>query len=195
MVATGSELIALLEREAAAEREQILNEARAQADDLRARATQEADEFLSTTRSRLEAEARTALVKARSTAHLRASALVLQAKEEELARVFAAAEQELAAFVRDPQRYRAALCAFIEEGRKGFSGGEVVTVNPSDVSVVQELLRTGDGEVTVQADPAVEGGVRVSSPDGRFVVTNTVRSRFERAKPALAAEVAKILWE
>ncbi|MGQ0571983.1 MAG: V-type ATP synthase subunit E family protein [Armatimonadota bacterium] len=41
----------------------------------------------------------------------------------------------------------------------------------------------------------MQGGVRVASPNGRFVVTNTLTSRLERARPALAAEVAKALWE
>lgn len=189
-----SELITLLEREAAAERAQILDDARAQADGLRAEAKREADESLAATRSRLEAEAKAALVKAQSTAQLRASSLVLQAKEEELARVFAAAEEELAKFVRDPERYPASLRAFIEEGLQEFSGGQVVTVNPADEALAQELVRSRGEGVTIKTDPTVQGGTRISSPDGRLVVTNTVGSRFQRARPTLAAEVANILW-
>jgi vacuolar-type H+-ATPase subunit E/Vma4 len=49
-------------------------------------------------------------------------------------------------------------------------------------------------EVTIQADPAVQGGARISSTDGRLVVTNTLPSRLGRARPMLAAEVAGVLW-
>jgi vacuolar-type H+-ATPase subunit E/Vma4 len=194
-VATSSELVTLLEREAAAEREQILSDARSQADEVRAQAKREADEQLAATRARLEADAKAALVKAQSTAQLRTSSLVLQAKEEEIARAFAAAEVELSKFIRDPQRYPAALRAFIEEGVRGLQGRAVVTVSPADHVLVQDLVRHRGWDVTVQTDPAVQGGARVGSPDGRFVVTNTVASRLERARPALAAEVAKVLWE
>lgn len=195
MVATSPELVALLEREAAAEREQILNDARAQADAIRAEARREAEEYLAATRGRLEAEGRAALVKAQSTAQLRSSALVLQAKEEEITRVFARAQDDLAAFASDAQRYPTVLQAFIEEGLRGTAGHAVVTVNPADQAAAEALVRTRGWDVTVQADPAVRGGGKISSPGGRFVVTNTLASRLERARPALAAEVAKILWE
>lgn len=190
-----SELVTLLEREAAAEREQVLAEARAQAETIRADARREADELLAGTRSRLEAEARAALVKAQSTAHLRASARVLQVKEEEIARVFSAAESELARLASDEQRYPAALRLFVEEALQGVSGPAVVAANPADQTLVADLVRQRGGDVTVRSDPAVQGGVRVSSPEGRFMVTNTLASRLERARPALAAEVARALWE
>jgi vacuolar-type H+-ATPase subunit E/Vma4 len=195
VVATNSELITLLEREATAEREQILNDARTQADEFRAQARREAEEYLAATRARLEADARAALVKAQSTAQLRAASLVLQAKEQEIARVFTAAEAELAKFARDPQRYPAALRAFIEEGVQGLQGRAVVTVNPADQVLVQDLVRHRGWDATVQTDPAVQGGARISSSDARFVVTNTLASRLERARPALAAEVARALWD
>ncbi|MDR7420388.1 MAG: V-type ATP synthase subunit E [Armatimonadota bacterium] len=194
-MAAKSELLTLLEREAAAEREQILKDGRAQAETLVAQARREAEEHLAATRSRLEAEAKAALVKARSTAQLRAASMVLQAKEQEIARIFASAEAELARFARDPQRYAETLRAFIEEGLRGFEGQAVITVNPADQAIAQELVRARGWNATVQSDASVQGGARISSPDGRFVVTNTVASRLERARPALAAEVARVLWE
>ncbi|OFX30482.1 MAG: hypothetical protein A2Z07_08800 [Armatimonadetes bacterium RBG_16_67_12] len=194
-MAASSELITLLEREAAAEREQVLADAKAQAEVVRAEAKRDAEEYVSATRERLETEAKAALVKAQSTAQLRASSLVLRAKEEEIARVFAHAEAELAKFARDHLRYPEALKTFVEEGLQAVAGRAVVTVNPSDQPIAQELVRLRGGNVTVQTDPSVQGGARINSPDGRFVVTNTLASRLERARPALAAEVAKILWE
>ncbi|MDR7521879.1 MAG: V-type ATP synthase subunit E [Armatimonadota bacterium] len=194
-MATDSELITLLQREATAEREQVLAEARRQADQILAEARRQADQILAEARARLAAEERAALVKAQSAAHLRASSMVLQAKEEEIARVFARAEEELAGFIGDREHYPAVLRAFIEEGLQAFPGRAVVTVNPADLALAQAFLQERGGEVAVQGDPAVRGGARVTSPDGRFVVINTLASRLERARPALAAEVADILWE
>lgn len=194
VAATGSELIALLEREAAAEREQLLVEARAQADAIRAEARRAADEGLAATRERLEAGARAALVRAKSTATLRASSLALQAKEDEISRVFAHGEAALAALAADVQRYPEALRRFIEEGLQALGGRGVVTVAPADQAIAEALIREQGWEATACADPTISGGARLSSPDGRLVVTNTLASRLGRARPALAAEVARKLW-
>lgn len=190
-----SELITLLEREAAAERDRLLAEARSQAEAVRAQARREAEELLAAQKARLEAEAKAAVVKAQSTAQLRASSQVLQAKEEEIKRVFAEAEAELAKFSSNGQRYPQILKAFIEEALGGLGGRAEVIVNPADQPVAQALIRERGWEATVRADPSVQGGARILSPEGRFVVTNTVGSRLERARPMLAAEVAKTLWE
>lgn len=191
---TGSELIALLEREAASEREQILAEARAQAEAIRSEARRAADEVLAATRARLDADSRAALVKAKSTATLRASSLVLQAKEAEIARVFAQAEVALALLATDARRYPEILRRFIEEGLRDLGGAGVVSVAPADQATAEALVRERGWEATVHADPAISAGARLSSPDGRMVVTNTLASRLIRARPALTAGVARMLW-
>ena len=190
-----SELITLLEREAAAEREKILAEARAQAETAVAEARRQAEELLAVHKERLEAEARGARVRAQSTAHLRASAQVVQAKEEEIAQVFARAEAELARVPSDAQRYPVILRAFVDEGLAGLETAGVVTVNPTDQAATQAVLRERGSAVAVRTDPAIVGGVRVTSPDGRFVLTNTLASRLERVRPIIAADVARALWE
>jgi V/A-type H+-transporting ATPase subunit E len=190
-----SELVALLEREATAEREQLLSEARAQAEGIRADARRQAEEIVAAARARLETEAKAAMVKAQSTAQLRAASVVLQAKEDEIGRMFVKAEAELNRLAGDAQRYPAALRAFVEEALVGVTGRAIVTVHPSDEQVVGGLARVRGWDVEVRGDPAVRGGARVATPDGRFVVTNTLRSRLERARPSLAADIAKKLWE
>lgn len=194
-VAMSSDLITLLEREASAEREKVLAEARAQAEAIRAEARREAAALLTSTRARLEAEARAALIKAQSTTHLRAASTVLQAKEAQITRVFSAAEADLARLASDAQRYPAALRLFLEEALAGVHSSAVVTVNPADQTVVAGLIRLAGRDATVRPDPALQGGVRVSSSDGRLVITNTLTSRLERARPGLAAQVARVLWE
>ncbi|MDQ7839834.1 MAG: V-type ATP synthase subunit E [bacterium] len=194
MAGTDSELIALLEREATSERERLLAEAEAQADAIRAEAHRAADEGLAATRERLQADARAALVKAKSTAMLRASSLVLQAKEDEISRVFAQASSALESLAADVRRYPEVLRRLIEEGLAALSGRGVVSVAPADQKMAEALIREHGWEATNCADPAISGGARLSSPDGRLVVTNTLASRLGRARPALAAEVARKLW-
>ncbi|MBM3470790.1 MAG: hypothetical protein FJX73_08375 [Armatimonadetes bacterium] len=194
MAGTDSELIALLEREAAFERERLLAEARAQAEAIRVEAQRAADEMLAATRERLQADARAALVKAKSTAMLRASSLVLQAKEDEISRVFAQAYSALESLAADARRYPEVLRRFIEEGLATLGGQGVVMVAQADQATAEALIREHGWEATVCADPAINGGARLASPDGRLVVTNTLASRLERARPALAAEVARTLW-
>jgi V/A-type H+-transporting ATPase subunit E len=190
-----SELIALLEREAQAEREKILADARARAEAIVAEARQQAAELLDGHRQRLEVAYRAALTRAQSTAQLRATALVLRAKEEEIGKVFAEAEAELARLARDPAAYPAALETFITEAVGSLGDAAVVTVHPADEPLAQAVVRRHGWPVQVATDPAVTGGVRVASADGRFVVTNTLASRLERARPMLAGEIARLLWE
>jgi V/A-type H+-transporting ATPase subunit E len=189
-----SELITLLEREAAAEREQVLAKAREEAAAVQSDAQRQADEMLAAHRERLETEARAALVKAQSTAQLQAASLVLRAKEQAIAAVFEAAQAQLTALVSNGQRYPAALRLFIEEAIRDFNGPAIVSVNPADQSIVQALVKERGWDVTVKPDPAVTGGARIASRDGRLVVTNTLASRLGRARPLLAAEVARLLW-
>ncbi len=192
-MATGSELISLLEREAASERARILSEARAQAAAILTEARRAAGEALTATRERLEAEERAALVKARSTAALAAASLVLQVKEDEIARAFAQAEAALGALAADPRRYTGILRRLIEEALAQ-SGGGVVSVAPQDLATAEALVREHAWDATVRADPAVGAGARIASSDGRLVVTNTLASRLGRARPALAPAVARTLW-
>ncbi|MGH7427634.1 MAG: V-type ATP synthase subunit E, partial [Candidatus Methylomirabilaceae bacterium] len=93
------------------------------------------------------------------------------------------------------QRYPEILRAFIEEALRGRGGRAVVIVNPADQPVAQALVGERGWEATVRTDASVRGGVRISSPEGRFTVTNTLDSRLERARPVLAAEVAGALWD
>ena len=195
MANANSELITLLQREADAEREQVLAEGRKQADAILADARRQAEETVTAARVRLEADQKAALLKAQSTAQLHAASLVLRAKEEEIERIFERADAELARLLDDSQRYPAALRSFVEEALQGFQGRATVSVSPSDEPVVQGLARVRGWDVDVRADASVRGGARVSAPDGRYMVTNTMASRLERARPALAAELAKLLWE
>jgi len=189
-----SELVAILEKEAASEIDRILGEARAQAERLVAEAKQEAQEYLTAQRQQLEAERKAAEVRALSAAQVRASALVLQAKDEALHEVLSVAEEELARVQQDKVRYGPILRGLIREASGALSGRMTVETNPKDLDLVKQAVRDLKLDAEVKASNDISGGVRLISDDGRFIVENTLTSRVERVKTLLAPEIAALLW-
>ncbi|MBI3975619.1 MAG: hypothetical protein HY334_04430 [Armatimonadetes bacterium] len=190
----GSDLITLLEREAAAERERLLGEARQQAEEIRAAARAEAQQLVDGQRERQEAALRAARVRAQSTAQLQAQALVLERKDQALAEVFRRATEALEAVVRDRARYGQVLERLIGEGAAGFGGHLLIEAHPDEVDLVRSAARRHTLDAEVRAAEDLRGGVRLTSPDGRTIVLNTFASRLERARPTLGSEVARVLW-
>jgi len=190
----GSELLALLEKEAAAERDRVLAEARAQAEQVRADAEAEARRTVETQRRQGEELLRANQVRAQGAANLQAQALLLETKDQVLAEVFHRAEEALDQVARDRTRYSTILARLVAEGAAGFSGRVVIETHPDDVELVRTVVQRQKLDAEVRASDSVRGGVRLGSPDGRYVVLNTLASRLERARPTLASEVARTLW-
>ncbi|MBI4279737.1 MAG: hypothetical protein HY660_14905 [Armatimonadetes bacterium] len=190
-----SELIDLLEREANAERDRLLAEARQQAEEMVKTAAAEAERVRAAAKQRLEGELRTARIKAQSTAQLQAASLVLRTKDDVLSTVFSRAEEKLRRTIEDRDRYARMLRVLIKEGAAGLSGGLTVEVAERDLPLAQAAARDLGIDAEVRGSPGINVGTRVTSGDGRFVVDNTLASRLARAKPALMAEVARVLWE
>jgi len=189
-----SELIAILEKESAVEIERIVAGARAQAEQLMAQARDEAQAHLELQRQRLDAERKAAQVRALGAAQVRASALVLQAKDEALHEVFSAAADELARLQQDRARYGPILRGLIREASGALSGRITVEANPKDLEQVKQSVRDLTLDAEVKAVEDVSGGVRLISDDSRFIVENTLASRLERVKTLLAPEIAALLW-
>ena len=134
-------------------------------------------------------------VRAQSTANLQAQGLLLQTKDQAIAAVFQRAEEALDDVIRDRARYDRILERLIIEGLGGFTGGHVVVeAHPDDAAAVRAALARQRADAEVRAVDGIRGGVRLLSADGRYIVVNTLASRLERARPALAPEMARILW-
>jgi len=189
-----SELVAILQKEADAERERLLDDAKAQAEQIIAEAQKEADAQLAARRQELEVERQSARMRAESAAQVRAAALVLQAKDEVLADVFAKAEAELVRMALDRSRYAALLRGLIREAAAGLDGRPVVEVHPSDLDVARTAVRELKLDAEVKPADDIRGGARLSTENGRFVVENTLASRIERVKSFIAPEIAALLW-
>lgn len=189
-----SELIALLEQEAKAERERILGEAGEAArrilDQARATSAEEIEAY----QRRASAEIEVSRVRARASSNLRAASVLLQAKDETIAAVFAAAERDLDRAASDRERYERILRGLLAEAVEGFGGGVTVECAEEDLTIVQAAAAALGMNAEVRVSGGVRRGVRVRSADGRFVVENTLQSRLERAKTVLITGVAAILW-
>ncbi len=189
-----SELVTILEKEAHAEIERILTEARGQAERLIAQANQETQVYLTEQRQRIDAERKAALVKADSAAQVRASALVLQAKDQAIAEVFAAAGAELSRLRQDKTRYGEILRGLIREASGALSGRVTVQANPRDLDLVKQAVKDLRLDAEVKPADDTSGGIQLISDDGRFVVENTLASRVERVRSLIAPEIAVQLW-
>ncbi len=189
-----SELVTILEKEANAEIERILTEARGQAERLIAQANQDAQAYLTEQRQRIDAERKAAMVKADSAAQVRASALVLQAKDQAIGEVFATAGAELSRLQQDNTRYGAILRGLIREASGGLSGRMTVHANSKDLDLVKPAVKDLKLDAEVKPADDVSGGVRLISGDGRFAVENTLPSRVERVRSLIAPEIAAQLW-
>ncbi len=189
-----SELVTILEKEANAEIERILTEARGHAERLIAQANQETQAYLAEQRQRIDAERKAALVKADSAAQVRASALVLKAKDQAIAEVFATAGADLSRLQQDKTRYGAILRGLIQEASGALSGRVTVQVNPTDLDLVKQAVKDLKLDAEVKTGDDISGGVRLISSDGRFVVENTLASRVERVRSLIVPEIAAQLW-
>ncbi|HEY6102628.1 MAG TPA: V-type ATP synthase subunit E [bacterium] len=189
-----SELVAILEKESAAEIARLQAEAKAQAEKVEAEGRAAAQAYVESQRQRLEAERKAANAKAQSAAQVQGAALILRAKDEAVTEVFSRAQQALGQLQQDRPRYTAVLGGLIKEAAAGLTGHVVVEVNPDDREMATRVVRELGLDAEVRTAGGVRGGARVATPDARFVVENTLASRIERVRLALASEVAQLLW-
>jgi vacuolar-type H+-ATPase subunit E/Vma4 len=189
-----SELITILEKESAAEVARILAEAKARTEQIEREAETAAREYADSQRQRLESERRAALAKAQSGAQVQAAALVLRAKDEAMADVFLRAEQGLLRLPQDRRRYAAVLRGLLREAAANLSGRLLVDVHPDDREAAAHAVRDLGLDAEIRTAEDIRGGVRVSTPDRRFSVENTLLSRIERVRAVLATDVAQLLW-
>ncbi|MFP3940797.1 MAG: V-type ATP synthase subunit E, partial [Thermoanaerobaculia bacterium] len=145
---------------------------------------------------------------ARRVYEARAEALrrILEAREAALERVFEAAREELEAALagdrRDPilERLLAeALACFgdtpvLVRCPPGFQGPVQEAVDRLAAAPGGDRPRAGR-EIRVVEDPAVAGGVVVTSPDRRLEVDATLPGRLSALRPELAMDVAAHLEE
>ena len=190
-----SDLSALLEREASAEIEAIVSEARAQASAQVAAAQAEAEQLLAQRRRAAEQQREATLVRAHSSAQLEASALKLRAQHAAVGGVFDAARARLTAIAGDAARYGKVLEQLLDEAVEAVGAGEIAAIHvaPSDVAAAKAAVARLGLQAPVEADGSVALGVRVVSKR-RSAVENTLGARLSALEGELAADVSRVLF-
>lgn len=190
-----ADLAALLDREATAEIEGILSEARARASEIVAGAKEEAEGLLASRKRSAEAQYQAALVRARSAAQLEASSLTLRAQHSAIESVFDEVEKKLDEVTTQPA-YAEVLANLIREAldQGGVTAADVqaVIVGPKDEAVARRVLKEAGLSAEVETDERLRGGVRLRAGNN-VVIENTLHGRLEALRDELAAEVAQVL--
>ena len=192
-------LSTLLEKEASAEIEAILSEARERASEIVAQAKEDAEATTAQQKRTAQTQYDAALVRARSSAQLEASSLKLRAQHEAVEEVFAAAHDSLESLTKkkDNATYAGILEGLLVEALDGIGGAEnaaAVVVNPEDKETGEKVAAKHNLKGKVETDEAIAGGVRVRSKSGNVRLENTLYGRLESAREELTSEVSKILF-
>lgn len=190
-----ADLAALLDKEASAEIEQILSEARSRASEIVESAKTEAEALVASRKRTAEAQAAAALVRARSAAQLEASSLTLRAQHGAIEAVFDEVEERIEALRRGPT-YGDVLKQLMQEAIAATGsavGIRAIRVHPDDVEVARAAAKSLKLQDKVVADPQVKTGVRVDGGENTAIVENTLYGRLDALRGELAAEVAQVL--
>jgi V/A-type H+-transporting ATPase subunit E len=190
-----SDLAALLDKEAGAEITAILSEARERASEIVAAAQAEAETLLAARERAAQALYEAALVRARSSAQLESSAVMLRAQHSAIESVFEAVKVELDKRVKS-SAFAGDLRKLLQEALEaGGSAGSIrtVIVNPADAEVAKAAAAELGITAPVTTDPAVKGGVHVDIGTGGLAIENTLDERLQAAREELSAVVARVL--
>ena len=188
-------LAALLEKEAGAEVESILSEARKRASEIVAKAEDDAKAMTAQRERTSQSQAEAARVRAASSAQLEASSMKLRAQHTVVEGVFEAAETELRTLQKDEKRYTPVFSALLDEAVDALGGRDEVAkviVNPADEKRAKEAAKKHGLEGEVETDAAVEGGVKLKARSN-VTVENSLFDRLRSAREELASEVSKLL--
>lgn len=191
-------LAALLDKEASAEIQTILSEARARASEIVSRAEEEAEATVAARQRTATGQHEAALVRARSSAQLEASSLKLRAQHRAVEGVFDAAQKEIDALINDGKRYPAVLKDLLKEAADGMRGGRdnigAVVVNPKEKAAAEKAVKEVGLNAPVETDERVRGGVRLRAKEGHVSLENTLPERLASLRDDLASDVSRLLF-
>lgn len=180
------------------EAEQILSQARAEADEVVCRASQNAENAfhkeLLAARSQACAEARRIV----DAAELAARKRIMAFREQVIQEVLGALKEALQAF-REAPGYTAFLIFAVNEGRGRLPGKEfAVEVNGADAGHLEDeiarLTREAAVSIDVTATPACDGGARVYTRDRRLLYDNSFAARLNRGENDIRREIWKVIF-
>lgn len=189
------DLSTLLEKEASAEIEAILSEARARASEILAGARSEADSLVGARERAAKAQREATLVRARSAAQLEASSLRLRAQHDGVQSVFEAARGKIEALLSDESAYAPVFAKLLAQALDGLGGQQVdaVLVAAGDRAMAEKAAKAAGLSAPIEVADDVRGGVRIRTRS-RSIIENTLFGRLEALKGELASVVSQTLF-
>jgi len=190
--ADAAPLVAEIDREAEAQRQQILREARdkaaeiAAASDARIRAAREEARRLTQKRARVDED------RLLGQARLDAQAERQLGLRRIYHRVFAQAREHLSGLAAS-SRYPAALKALVKEALSVIPHASLLTVAAGDADLCRRILRELGKSCQVEGQKLPAGSVIASTADGNVRVDNSLEIRLAAAEAAMEPQVTRCL--
>ena len=182
-------LSALLDKEASAEIEAILSEAKERASEIVAKAKEEAASIASTRERSAASQAEATLVRAKSAAQLESASLKLKAQHEAVQGVMEAVKKKISGL--KGKAYEDTFGKLFKEAAEGVSGKVTeVVVNPSDKALAEKLA--SGAKVVTSKD--ISKGLRVRGEGSTVSVENSLLARLDALKDELASDVSSVLF-
>lgn len=187
-----SELLKVIENEAEAERQRILESGQKEAREILEKAQTEALQLEQKFEADSLAQEKAEMAKAESTANLQAMAILLAKKSRTIEQIFEETYQKI--LETPPDKYKKALKIMIQEAAGELSGDLVIKSSSDDLKTVQEIAKALKLKSEVKADPLIKEGVIVSNQAESNSILNRFSDRLKKARPSLMARISEILW-
>jgi len=187
-----ADLAALLDKEASAEIEAILAEARERASAITSEAERDAAALVATRERSAQSAREAALVRARSAAQLEAASMRLNAQQAAIQSVFDGVNREIDALRSDATRYASVLEALLREAVAGLTGApDAVIVHPDEEAIARQAMAAVGIEAALKTDASIRAGVQIVT--GPMRVENSLPARLDALRDELASDVAAVL--
>jgi V/A-type H+-transporting ATPase subunit E len=190
-----NELINAIERDALRGRQKILEDAKAEADNIIRNAEKEIERLRSEKIEEIKDSISRERVRVISRAKSELRILLLSARKEILSKLFIEAEERIHKLKRE-KSYSDILIKLIKEavekGREELGADELIAyVSEDDIPLLKNNLKG----IQINTNQDIDEGVIVASADDKFRLVNTLKSRLERAKMNMLPLLNQVLFE
>ncbi len=182
-----------LEEQGREESDEILRNAREQAQAISDEATDYADKLRADRVADAEQATRLKAAKSLNKARLESKKRVAAVKEAAVEAVIEAARDELGS-LRGAKDYAAMFRALTEEAIAGVDGDITLLVDPADEELARSTIKELGVDAGLQTTLSTRGGVVVAAYGGKVMRRNTFEDRLEKVAGITQADVAEILF-
>jgi len=180
---SGEERIRELKEKAYSKSEEIRKEAKGKDGAIKAK-------HLEAVKESVEVERNKAIAKIKQESRMQA----IRAKEEIYQRAFLEAQKILSS-VRVRSDYESIFKKMLKEAVAELEGEAIrLHIDKRDEELCKKLLPELHLNCEIATDITSAGGLNASTKDGRFIISNTIESRLEKAKGLLKSEISATLY-